>query len=122
MKRAKAFSTVNWKKYLDVNTNPRANRFLESRGDDVLWQIASEINRAVMTPGQENLIILVHPNAGAVIKIDKSEFGELLQLCLNWFEKREDYSKCAKIQKFILNQKKSINLSKTSKKYEETII
>lgn len=122
MKRAKAFSTVNWKKYLDVNTNPRAKGFLESRGDDVLWQIASEINRAVMTPGQENLIILVHPNAGAVIKIDKSEFGELLQLCLNWFEKKESYSRCATIQKFILNEKKLINPSKISKKYEETII
>lgn len=120
MRRAKAFSTVNWRKYLDVNTNPRALDFLKSRGDDVLWQIASEIHRALMTPGSDELVILVHPNAGAVIKIETKDFEELFNLCLSWFQKQEQYETCAKIQTFMkrLNTPKPKKLKKT----KETLI
>lgn len=101
MKRAKAYSTVNWRKYLDVKTNPRAKAFLESRGDDVLWQISSNIHRAAVKKSLDEIVFLVHPNAGAVIKIDKSEYEELLYLCLKWFEKREQYDRCSSIQFYI---------------------
>lgn len=103
MRRGKSFSTVNWKKYLDVETNPRALTFLESRGNDVLWQISSEINRAMMTPGQDEVVFLIHPNVGAVIRIPKKEFGEFLNISLSWFEKNEDYEKCKEIQWFQTN-------------------
>ena len=43
----KALSTVYWKKYLDINNgNQQVKKFLESRGDDVLWQISQNIQRA----------------------------------------------------------------------------
>ncbi len=118
MRRGSAFSTVDWRKYLDVNVNPRAKTFLESRGVDVLWQIASEINRANMTPGQNELVILVHPNAGAVIRISKKDFGELLDLTMEYFKNVEKYEICSKIQKFISyhKQKKSPNKVKKIKK------
>lgn len=120
MRRAQAFSTVNWRKYLDVNTNPRAKAFLESRGDDVLWQIASEIHRTMMTPDVNELIILVHPNAGAVIKIETKDFAELLQICLLWFQSKENYETCGKINTFMkrLDSPKPKKLKKT----KETII
>ena len=69
MRKSKAFSTVNWRRYLDVNENPRAQSFLESRGDDVLWQIASNVHQAAVKKGLKEIVLLVHQNAGAVIKI-----------------------------------------------------
>ena len=100
MRRAKAFSTVNWRKYLDVKTNPRAIDFLKSRGDDVLWQISSEINRAMMTPGTSEVVFLIHPNAGAVIRIPRDEYDIFFEMALSWFEKRENYEMCGTIKSF----------------------
>ena len=122
MKRAKAYSTVNWRKYLDVKTNPRAKAFLESRGDDVLWQISSNIYRAAVRKGLKEIVLLVHPNAGAVIKIDKSEYEELLDLCLKWFEKREQYSRCSEIQFYISELNRVKKETKPNRKYKETIL
>lgn len=120
MRRTKAFSTVNWRKYLDVRTNPRAKNFLNARGDDVLWQIASNIERSIRKDLPE-LVLLVHPNAGGVIKITKSEYKELLELCLKWFESKEDYDRCSKIKEFLnnLSPKKSKN---TFRKMKKTLI
>ena len=116
MRRAKAYSTVKWRKYLDVNTNPRAKSFLESRGDDVLWQIASNIHQSATKKKSKELVLMIHPNAGAVIRIDESEYTEVLNLCLTWFESRENYSVCSKIQKFSENIYKLKKSSKSKKK------
>ena len=59
MRRTKAYSTVKWRKYLDVNTNPRAKSFLESRGDDVLWQIASNIHQSATKKKSKELFMKV---------------------------------------------------------------
>jgi hypothetical protein len=120
MRRAKAFSTVNWRKYLDVNTNPRAENFLKAKGDDVLWQISQNIQRMIRKDLPE-LVLLVHPNAGGVIKITKSEYKEVLELCLDWFEVKENYSKCGEIQK-ILSKLSNQLTNQTIKKVKETII
>lgn len=97
MRRAQAFSTVNWRKYLDVNTNPRAENFLKSKGEDVLWQISSNIRNSIRD-GISELVLLVHPNVGGVIKIEQTEFKELLELSLNFFLQKEDYERCSTIQ------------------------
>ena len=70
MKRAKAYSTVSWRKYLDVDVNLRAKAFLDSRGDDVLWQISTQIHKAA-NHNLNEVVFLVHPNVGSVIKITK---------------------------------------------------
>ena len=121
MRRAKAFSTVNWRKYLDVKTNPRAKSFLESRGDEVLWQIASTIHKAAKSKSPE-VVLMIHPNAGAVIRIPKEEYQEILQLCLNWFTVREDYEKCIDIDWFISDLEAIKRGIKPSKKYREKVI
>jgi len=122
MRRAKAFSTVNWRKYLDVKTNPRAKSFLKSRGDDVLWQISSNIYRAAVRKGLSEIVLLVHPNAGAVIRIHKSEYKELLNLCLKWFETREQYDRCSEIQFYISEVNRVQQKPKVLKKHKENII
>ena len=122
MRRAKAFSTVNWRKYLDIKTNPRAKSFLESRGDDVLWQISSQIHQAAIKKGLSELVLLVHPNAGAVIRIEESDYQEVLEMSLNWFVAKENYSRCSMIQKFISNIKNKKIRTKKDIKTKETII
>ena len=120
--RTKAFSTVNWRKYIDVNVNPRAKAFLDSRGDDVLWQMANNVHKAAVNKGLSQLVLLVHPNAGAVIKIEKQDFKEVLTLALKWFEKRENYKRCSRIQLFIDNLDKLRNGIKVDKNINKLVI
>lgn len=121
MRNAKAFSTVNWRKYLDVNVNPRAKAFLDSRGDDVLWQISSQIHKAAKH-GINEVILLVHPNVGSVIKITKDEYDIFLNIALDWFVKKENYKKCSELQSFKSNLIKFNNSNSLPKKHIQTII
>lgn len=121
MKRGTAFSTVNWRRYLDVNENPRAKAFLDARGNDVLDQISSTIHNAAKD-GKKELVMVVHPNAGAVIRIPNSEFKELLTLCLKWFEKQENYEKCVDIDWFLSDLEALSKGIPLSRKYRQKVI
>lgn len=121
MRRAMAYSTVNWRRYLDITKNPRAQSFLDSRGDEVLWQIAGTVHKAAKTK-QKEVVLLIHPNAGAVIRIPYTEYDEMLELCLKWFEKQEDYEKCTDIQWFQSDLEAIKRGIKPSKKYRQRVI
>ena len=94
--KTKAVNTVHWRKYLDVNENPRVKNFLDSRGDDVLWQITSNIHNCI-SEGKEELNMLIHENAPYAIKIEKKDFDEVKNLTIKWFEQKEEYEKCGEI-------------------------
>jgi len=103
----KALSTVNWKKYLDINNgNPQVKRFLESRGDDVLWQISQNIQRA-NRKNKESLVMVIHENAPAAILIEKKDYNDVLDLSLKWFENKEYYERCSGIVEIKNDLKKS---------------
>lgn len=95
-------STIHWSKYLDEKTNPRVKSFLKSRGDDVMWQVALNVDKAGRNPKmiKDRLVMLVHENAPYAIRIPKEEYEEVLELSLNFFKKKEEYEKCAQILKF----------------------
>ena len=99
-------STVDWRKYLDINTNPRAKNFLESRGDDVLWQISQNIQRA-NRKNKESLVMVVHENAPNAILIEKKDYNHVLDLSLKWFESKEYYERCSGIVEIKNDLKKS---------------
>lgn len=112
---SKMMSTVNWAKYLDDSTNPRVKSFLEHRGDDVLWQIAQNIQRCNRRD-KEKLVMVIHENAPNAILIEKKDYLKVLELCLNWFEKKEYYERCAEIVQFKKNVEiKSNNSVSTAK-------
>lgn len=119
--RERAISTVDWKKYLDFNKNPRAKTFLKSRGDDVLWQIASNIDNSITgsKPGNR-LIMSIHPNAPAAILINSNDYSDVLDLCIKWFESREKYEVCKKV--LDIKNKISLNKKPTKKKVFQSII
>lgn len=93
----KSLPTVDWKKYLDINNgNPQVKKFLESRGDDVLWQIAQNIQRCNRR-GKGSLVMVIHENAPAAILIERKDYQNVLDLSLSWFESREQYERCKEI-------------------------
>lgn len=118
--RTRTFTSVGWEKYL-VPTNPFVENFLDKNGDDVFWQIAQNIHNAIKTK-KESLAFVVHVNAAAIVVIEKKDYSAVLDECTNWFVKKEEYEKCAKIEEFksLLNNKSKIR--SRDAKLEKTLI
>jgi len=97
-----AISTIHWSKYLDETKNPRVKNFLKSRGDDVLWQVALNVHRSGNggKHDKDRLVMVIHENAPYAINIPRNEYVDVLDLSLKYFEKKEQYEKCAKIVTF----------------------
>jgi uncharacterized membrane protein YbjE (DUF340 family) len=106
--RSRTFTTVGWEKYLNPVDNPYVQNFLDKNGDEVLNQIALNIHQAILND-KESLAFVVHTNASAVVVIAKKDYLEVLNHCMKWFESKEDYEMCSKIQRF----KEELNAIKT---------
>jgi hypothetical protein len=105
----KSLPTVHWKKYLDINNgNPQVKKFLESRGDDVLWQIAQNIQRCNRRD-KDILVMVIHENAPNAILIEKKDYLNVLGLCIKWFETKEHYERCSEIVTFQNNVKSKLH-------------
>lgn len=64
-----------------------------------MWNVANAIHTAIKDK-KEDIGIIVHENAPSVVIVNETEYMEVLNYCNTWFEEREQYEKCAKIQKF----------------------
>jgi hypothetical protein len=116
--KSRAFTTIDWRKYLDPNENPRVKRFLDTRGFEVMNQISQNIHKGG-TLGWDEVAILVHPNAAAISLVPETEYIEALDHCLEWFKNNEEYEMCAKMVNYkndILNRKAKIKNRKVTKK------
>ena len=91
-----AHRTVSWKRYLLETDEPRILKFLESRGNEVFYQISIAINAAVVS-NKDSIVLLIHPNMKNVIRIKKEDFitvldricslrSEVLFVIFNWPE------------------------------------
>lgn len=105
--KTRTYSTVDWRKYLLEESNSRVKNFLDSRGLEVFNQICSSINQAVIH-NRDKVVMLIHPNAGNVILITRSEYMEVYNIAMKWFEKNEHYEMCSTLKswKDNLNSKK----------------
>ena len=63
----KAYRTVSWKRYLLKTESPRVKKFLESRGNEVFYQVCKAIDNATLT-GLNEIVLLIHPNMKNIIK------------------------------------------------------
>ena len=116
--KQRAFTTIDWRKYLDPTNNIRVARFLEKRGFEVMNQVSQNIHKAARR-GLNEVAILVHPNASAISIVPKNDFIEALDHCKNWFQEKEEYEMCAKIVKYkqdILNVRIPIQKKKEVRK------
>ena len=102
--KVRTYSTVDWRKYLVEEYNPRVKNFLESRGEEVFQQITSNIDSAVKK-GKSKIVLLIHPNAGNIIVIEKKDFKKVYNLALEWFLKKEKYEMCSIIKGYMENMK-----------------
>ena len=50
----KAYRTVSWKRYLLKTESPRVKKFLESRGNEVFYQVCKAIDNATLTGTKRN--------------------------------------------------------------------
>jgi uncharacterized protein YrzB (UPF0473 family) len=104
-----AHRTVSWEKYLLPTDEPRIIKFLESRGNEVFFQISTAINNAVAN-NRKSVVILIHPNIQNVIEIKKKDFITVLDRANEWFVSKEKYEVCSVISGYKENL-----LGKTSK-------
>lgn len=102
--KVRTYSTVDWRKYLVEEYNPRVKNFLESRGEEVFQQITSNIDSAVKKQ-KSKIVLLIHPNAGNIIVIEKKDFKKVYNLALEWFLKKEKYEMCSIIKGYMENMK-----------------
>lgn len=112
--KPRTYSTVDWKKYLLEDSSPRVKNFLDSRGHEVFNQVCSSINQAVIHK-RDKVVMLVHPNAGNVILIQREEYDEVYDIAMEWFKKNELYEMCSTIQSW------QNNLKNTRRKPKESI-
>ena len=92
-------NTVDWRKYLiEDDDNPRIKRFLESRGTSIFTELTRGINSANKN-GRNKIVVVVHPNAGNAILIKESEFMEVYDIAIKYFEKNENYEGCSEVKK-----------------------
>jgi hypothetical protein len=110
--RNKSFTTVGWEKYLHPTDNPFVQNFLDKNGKEVLWQIALNIHNAILEK-KDSLAFVVHINAGSVVVINSTDYSKVLDHCLDFFAKKEEYEICSKISKF----KSDFTDTKTKKDY-----
>lgn len=111
-------NTIHWSKYLDEQKNPRVKNFLKHRGDDVMWQVALNVHKSGNggKHTKDRLVMIVHENAPYAIDIPQSDYQDVLELSLRYFEKKEDYLKCAEIVRFKDDVKNKINSKQNNNK------
>lgn len=115
--RGRTFTTVGWEKYLNPIDNPFVENFLNKNGNEVFDQIALNINTAILQK-KESVAFVVHTNASSVVVIEKKDYETVLNHCLDWFIKKENYEFCSRIEEFKQNLYKSnqsVNKFKTRK-------
>ena len=91
-----AHRTVSWERYLLKTDEPRILRFLESRGNEVFYQISTAINQAALN-NKESIVLLIHPNIKNVIEIKKKDYMKVLNRANEWFVSKEKYEVCSVI-------------------------
>ena len=110
-----AHRTVSWEKYLLPTDEPRIIKFLESRGNEVFFQISTAINDAVVS-NRKSVVILIHPNIQNVIEIKKKDFITVLNRANEWFISKEKYEVCSVISTYKENAlEKSLKITSTKR-------
>tara|TARA_B110000003_G_C16636390_1_gene528597 strand:- start:2111 stop:2470 length:360 start_codon:yes stop_codon:yes gene_type:complete len=115
-----AHRTVSWKRYLLKTDEPRILNFLESRGNEVFYQISAAINEAVVS-NKDSIVLLIHPNMKNVIRIKKDDFITVLDRANEWFVSKEKYEVCSVIRGYRENILKKTSKIKSSKPIQSLI-
>ena len=115
-----AHRTVSWERYLLPTDEPRVIKFLESRGNEVFYQISTAINDAVLS-NRKSIVLLIHPNIKNVIEIKKKDFITVLDRANEWFISKEKYEVCSVISGYKQNVLNKTSKIKSTKRIQSLI-
>ena len=93
------YSTVKWEEYLVSETSERAHKFISANGDVLFKTIFEKIKDAIENESKQ-ILMLVHPNATALVVVNESDYLPILNHCIVFYEQTENYRMCSKILKF----------------------
>lgn len=102
--------TVSWKKILLKENNPNIESFLKINGDVFVSELVGVIrnlhkkNKQVKNKYKDGGVSLeitvgIHANSNVLIGFNESEFAEILDYCIRYYEILEKYENCQKILK-----------------------
>jgi hypothetical protein len=107
---------LNWKNYLsDVEGDNGFSGHLSDKGDIVYHTFYSQIKSASARNLKE-LCVSIDDYSRTMIVISRDEYNEVLELCMLYFQNKENYEKCIEIRNLIQKIKTKKLSSKVSKK------
>lgn len=107
---------LNWKNYLsDVEGNNGFSGHLSDKGDIVYDTFYSQIKSA-SSRNLKELCVSIDDYSRTMIVISRDEYHEVLELCMMYFQNKENYEKCIEIRNLIQKIKTKKLSSKVSKK------
>ena len=98
MENTDAYPTVGWRTYLDPSKSDRVRKFIKLNGAEIFTKLYETIESAT-EDGQDQILVLVHPNVTSIVSISQEEFIEVLNHCIKYFESIQGYESCAQIVK-----------------------
>jgi hypothetical protein len=90
------YPTVGWRTYLDPSKNNRVRKFIKFNGIEVFTKLYKSIDTA-LTDGTDEILVLVHPNVSSIVSIQKTEYTQVLNHCIEFFKSIQGYESCAEI-------------------------
>lgn len=107
---------LNWKNYLkDVEGEDGFTGHLKDKGDIIYLTFFKQIKTASARNLKE-LCISIDDYSRTMIVISRDEYVEVLGICMNYFQNKEEYEQCIEIRNLIQKIKNKKPSSKISKK------
>lgn len=102
--------TVSWKEILLKENNPNIESFLRINGNVFVSELVGIIkslykkNKQIKSKYKDSgtsleISVGIHANSNILIGFNESEFAEILDYCINFYETLEKYENCQKILK-----------------------
>jgi hypothetical protein len=107
---------LNWKNYLsDVEGEGGFSGHLQNKGD-IIYQTFFKQIKTASTRNLKELCISIDDYSRTMIVITRDEYIEVLNICMMYFQNKENYEQCIEIRNLIEKIKNKKLSSKVSKK------
>jgi hypothetical protein len=107
---------LNWKNYLsDVEGEGGFSGHLQNKGD-IIYQTFFKQIKTASARNLKELCISIDDYSRTMIVITRDEYIEVLNICMMYFQNKENYEQCIEIRNLIEKIKNKKLSSKVSKK------
>jgi hypothetical protein len=107
---------LNWKNYLkDIEGEDGFSGHLK-HGGDIIYQAFFKQIKSASARNLKELCISIDDYSRTMIVISRDEYAEVLEMCMLYFQTKEEYEQCIEIRNLIQKIKNKKLSSKVSKK------